>query len=77
MNYGKLSLGKYFAESRYKDQNITREEIQIAMKKFFEKGGVIQKITDTYEDDVDRFRPRVNVPLEILIGLDENYFENN
>jgi len=77
MNYGKLSLGKYFAESRYKDQNITREEIQIAMKKFFEKGGVIQKITDTREDDVDRFKPRVNVPLEILIGLDENYFENN
>ena len=76
MNYGKLSLGKYFAASRYKTQNITREEIQIAMKKFFEKGGVIQKITDTYEDDVDRFKPRVNVPLEILIGLDENYFEN-
>tara|TARA_A100001391_G_scaffold176807_1_gene140261 strand:+ start:130 stop:363 length:234 start_codon:yes stop_codon:yes gene_type:complete len=76
MNYGKLSLGKYFAESRYKTQNITREEIQIAMKKFFEKGGVIQKITDTYEDDVDRFRPRVNVPLEILIGLDDDPFEN-
>ena len=46
------------------------------MKKFFEKGGVIQKITDTHEDDVDRFKPRVNVPLEILIGLDDDPFEN-